>query len=77
MTAVRRFRRFATVRIIVITAIEPLTLMIKKIIAVKEDAVPRAEGSTAKIMWEVPGPPTIAACVTASFTDRSVNVIIQ
>ena len=76
MTAARPFLPSSIAHIIAKTVKEVLIPMILPIISVKGDVVPRAADLTARIMCEVPGLPTIAPCVTASFTDRTVNVIM-
>jgi len=76
LMAARPFLPLRTVRIIAWTVNGGSTPTIGPIISVKGDVVPRAVDLTVRIMCVAPGPPTIAPCVTASFTAAIANAIM-
>ena len=76
LMAARPFLSLSTVRIVAWTVNGGSTPTIGQIILVKGTAAVLAGALTVRIMCVAPGPPTIAPCVTASFTVPIANVIM-
>ena len=76
LMAARPFLPLSTVRIIAWTVNGGSTPTIGPIIIVKGTAAVLAGALTVRIMCVASGPPTIALCVTASFTVPIANVIM-
>ena len=75
--AARPFLLLWTVPIIVWTANGGSTPTIGPIILVKGNAAPRVVDLIVSIMCVAPAPPSIAVCVTESFTAGIANVIMK
>ena len=77
LMAARPFLRLSIVRIIVWTVNEGSTPTIGPITLVKGDVAPRVGALIVRSMCVAPAPPSIAVCVTASFTAVHANVIMK